>query len=108
MSPRPSFVVTGLAVAVAGGCLSSNLISYAVPPQEFTLPQNGSFGSGSGNFPSVACTDNSGCTNAQLQAQLPTGFALTCDGTAKKCMASYDVHLVQTINLSQQSGFPSS
>jgi len=89
---------------VLGGCILVNsngpAISYDLQPQEFVED----FGANSGNLMAIACTDDTVCQ----QAPVPQGTTASCDTTAGKCVLHADVLLSQTINLSQQPGFPQS
>jgi hypothetical protein len=85
----------------AASCLGLNGIHYAFDPQEFSHD----FGAPTNvTLPSIPCTTDMQCAGAQP----PQGATLACDTTAKTCIATYDLRLIQPVNLSQQKGFPDS
>jgi hypothetical protein len=88
------------AVTACGLSLGNNSIEYKMDPQEFTQDA----GNTMGTFPTVDCSQNMmACTTIM---NLPAGAVASCE--AGKCIATIDVHLFQTINLSQQKTLPSS
>jgi hypothetical protein len=100
---RPSSLALALFV---GGCINftSNAVSvnYDLEPQEYLRD----FGAGMGTLPVIDCSVGGDMVCAQAMA--PPGAVVTCDMTSKQCVARYDLLLMQTVNLSQQKGFPSS
>ncbi len=89
---------------LVGGCILINsngpAISYDLAPQEFVQD----FGSNSGNLMDVPCQTDATCAALPV----PSGTTASCDTMAMKCVLNADVRLTQTVNLSQQPGFPSS
>jgi hypothetical protein len=95
---RAPWSLASLALAFAA-CLTTRGIEYALDPEEFTAD----FGSATGNFPDVDCSTDAMCSGVP---NLPQGFTTACDTSINKCVASYDLRLLQQVNLSQQKGFP--
>src|SRR5438128_12254298 len=93
-----------LAPLALAGCILVNsngpAISYDLQPQEFVED----FGQNNGMLMAVPCTDDTVC----MAVQPPQGTTAACDTMAGKCVLRADVRLSQTINLSQQPGFPQS
>ena len=76
-------------------------ITYDVmPPQEFAQD----FGNTGGNVPTVPCNGNAALCAA---VPAPAGTMAECDATSRDCALSADLTPYQTVNLSQQSSFPS-
>lgn len=98
--PSPLWLAT-----VVGGCINftSNAVSvnYDLQPQEYLRD----FGSNTGPLPMMDCSMGGDAVCAQAMA--PMGAVVTCDTTTKQCVASYDLLLMTTVNLSQEKGFPS-
>jgi hypothetical protein len=91
---------------LVGGCLTIDQngpgIAYDLTPQEFTQD----FGNSMGTVADVDCSMGGDALCAMAPA--PMGTTAVCDMTSYKCTLHSDVRLSQTINLSQQNGFPSS
>jgi hypothetical protein len=91
---------------LVAGCITIDQngpgISYDLTPQEFTQD----FGNQMGTLADVDCSMGGDALCAQ--AMPPMGTTTACDTATQKCTLHSDVRLTQSINLSQQSGFPSS
>ena len=90
---------------LGGGCslFNSNEISITydvMPPQEFAQD----FGAASGNVPTIPCSGNAGVCGAVTPSP---GTTVICDATTHDCAITADLTPYQTVNLSQQSSFPS-
>ncbi len=93
-----------LPFAVTVSCLPSNLIHYALQPQEFKQD----FGSATGTLPMVPCTMDSQCNAVPVPAGVMPSPTMSCDPAAHACMATFDVRVYQQVDLSTEPNFPSS
>jgi hypothetical protein len=92
------FLVATAALAAGCGIVDSSGVhyDYYFDAQEFKRD----IGSQMGTLPNVACKGVTPDPCAAAQSQLPMGM-VSCDTSADRCTASYEVRLPEMINLSQ-------
>jgi hypothetical protein len=97
-----------VAAALSAGCnvvdTSGVHYDYYFDPQEFKQD----LGNTMGTLPTAACKGVTPDPCAAAQSMVPAGTMVTCDTSANRCTASYELRLPQMINLSQaQTPLPS-
>ncbi len=102
--------VAVLALAAGPSCslIQNQDITYDVPAQELQQSLSGTFTT-TGTFPTVDCTASASVCS-MIPGTIPAGAQITCDAgaTAGKmaCVLHYDITLHQTIDLAQETNFP--
>jgi hypothetical protein len=96
MAAMRKLIAPAVLAAACGFAIGQNEITYTPPPFAHAVDM----GNTSGNVPDVSCTSPSECN----QVPLPQGGTAGCEGG--KCVATAEVRLAQSINLSEQADFP--